>query len=188
MSDVQKVITPEFRVSFPAIFKPVSFEGQTAKYKINMMFPKSTNLDGMMALAKAAVMAKWPDEAKRPKDLRNPFRDGDTEKPDWPEYADTTFVSATSKMKPGLVDKNVEPIIEEEEFYAGCYAKASVTAFAYDKAGNRGVAFGLQHVQKTKDGEPFSGRGNPEDDFEAIASEETEGSPAGSAPTEDFLN
>lgn len=188
MSDVKKVVTPEFRVSFPAIFKPVSFEGGDAKYKVNMMFPKKTNLDAMKALAKAAIEDKWPDKATRPKGLRNPFRDGDTEKPDWPEYADTIFASATSKMKPGLVDDQMEPIIEESEFYAGCYARASVTAYAYDTAGNKGVAFGLQHIQKLRDGEPFSGRGNPEDDFEAVASVEEESSPAGAEKTEDFLN
>lgn len=188
MSDVKKVITPEFRVSFPAIFKPVSFEGGAAKYKVNMMFPKNTDLSAMKALAKAAIEDKWPDKAKRPKDLRNPFRDGDTEKPDWPEYADTIFVAATSGMKPGLVDQEMQPIIEEGEFYAGCYAKASVTAYGYNKAGNVGVAFGLQNLMKTKDGEPFSGREAPEVDFaDTVASVDAEG-PAGATKTEDFLN
>lgn len=187
MSDVKKVMTPEFRVSFPAIFKPISFEGGEAKYKINMMFPKGTDLSAMKAIAKAAIETKWPDAAKRPKDLRNPFRDGDVEKPDWPEYADTIFVSASSKMKPGLVDQNVQPIIEESEFYAGCYARATVTAFAYDVAGNKGVAFGLQNVQKIKDGEPFSGREAPETEFDAIESVDAEG-PAGSTETESFLD
>ena len=183
MSDVKKVMTPEFRVSFPAIFQAVSFEGKPPKYKLNMMFPKGTNLDAMKVIAKAAIEKKWPDEATRPKGLRNPFRDGDIEKPDWPEYADTIFVSASSKMKPGLVDQNVQPIIEESEFYAGCYARATVTAFPYDVKGNKGVAFGLQNVQKTKDGEPFSGREKPEDEFDALESVESVES-AGSAKDE----
>lgn len=186
MSDVKKVITPKFRVSFPAIFKAVSFEGGPPKYKINMMFPKGTDLSGMKEIAKAAVEAKWPDAAKRPGPLRNPFRDGDKEKPDWPEYADTIFVSASSKMKPGLVDQNREPILMEEDFYAGCYARASVTAFAYDTMGNKGVAFGLQNVQKMADGEPFSGREKPEDEFDAIESVDAEAGPAGSTKTDMF--
>ena len=183
MSDMAKVMTPEFRVSFPAVFQPTSFEGQQPKYKINMMFPKGTNLDDMEKLAIAAVDKEWPDKAKRPTDMKTPFRDGDKEKPDWPEYADAIFVAATSKMKPGLVDANVQPIIKESEFYAGCYARATVTAYAYDKAGNRGVAFGLQNIQKIKDGEPFSGREKPEDEFDALESVEDAGS-AGSVKVE----
>lgn len=187
--------TPEFRVSFPNVFKPFAFEGQDAKYSVVMLFPKSADLGELQALAKKAVEEKWPDATKRaavlanPK-FKNPFRDGDTEKPDTDGYAGMLFVTATSKQKPGVVDRNVQPIMSEDEFYAGCYAKASVTAYAYDKAGNVGVAFGLQNIMKIRDGEPFSGRRKPEDDFEPLGEEASTGQ-VGALPVKkvsDFLN
>lgn len=185
---IEKIMTPEFRVSFPAIFKPRGFEGSEPKYSVNMLFPKGVKLDALKKIAQAAADEKWPDKDKRPDNLRNPFRDGDKEKPDWDGYQDVIFVKATSKMKPGLVDQNVQPIIEESEFYAGCWARATITAYAYNKAGNAGVAFGLQNIQKIRDDEEFSGRGKPEDEFDAIESVDAEGTTNEVAPAEDFLS
>jgi len=167
---MDKVTTPEFRVSFPAVFEPVAFQGGQPKYSVTMLFPKGTNLDTLKALAKAAVQAKWPDPNKRPKSLQHPFRDGDKDKPDLDGYAGHIFVKATSKMRPGVIDSSMSDIITPEDFYAGCYAKASITAYAYDTAGNRGVAFGLQNLMKTRDGEPFSGRSSAQEDFADEAS------------------
>lgn len=163
-----KVTTPEFRVSFPSVFKATAFENQEPKFSIVMLFDKKTSLAPLKALAKDAIEKKWPDASKRPKGLRSPFRDGDIEKPDTQGYAGCMFIRATSKMRPGVVDQSVQPIIDESDFYAGCYARATLTAYAYDTAGNRGVAFGLQNVQKLRDGEPFSGRSKAEDDFDVV--------------------
>ena len=188
---IEKLITPEFRVSFPSVFAPTAFDDkQEKKYKLNMLFPKGTDLAPMIALAKKVADARWPDLATRPKKLKNPFRDGDVEKPDTEGYAGHMFVSATSKMKPGVVDQAKQEILSADAtdggFYAGCYARASVTAYAYDKFGNAGVAFGLQHVQKLRDGDEFSGRGKAEDEFDAVESVEVVDN-AGSSPTDSFL-
>ena len=162
---MRKVMTPEFRASFANVFQPHAFPGQEPKYSIVMLFPKSTDLTELKKLAQEAVEEKWPDIAKRPANLRNPFRDGDVEKPDMDGYRGQTFVTASSKMKPGVVDSELVPIIDVNDFYSGCYARATVVAYAYDRAGNQGVSLGLQNVQKIRDGEPFSGRSKPEDDF-----------------------
>ena len=128
---MKKVMTPEFRVSFPSVFQPISFQNQEAKYKVTMLFDKSQDLSKLKALAKEAMEDKWPDPAKRPKNLYNPFRDGDSEKSDVEGYENTIFVTASSKQKPGVVDQNVQPIIDENEFYAGCFARATVVAYAF---------------------------------------------------------
>lgn len=163
------VITPEFRVSFPAVFEPSGMEGQAKKYSVTMLIPKTVDISELKALVKAAVEAKWPDLTKRPKGLRNPIRDGDAEKAEMDGYAGHWFMTARSSNRPGLVNQNVKPILSQDEFYAGCFARASVTAYAYEKSGNKGVAFGLQNVQKLKEGEPFSGRSKAEDDFGPVA-------------------
>jgi len=179
------VVTPEFRASFPAVFAPRAIDPtQEAKYSIVMLFPKATNINALKLLVKEALIAKWGgDQTKYPKGLRLPFRDGDTM--DKEETKGMVVCSATSKQKPGVVDQKVQPILEPSEFYGGCWARATVTAFAYDKAGNKGVALGLRNVQKVKDDTPFSGRNKPEDDFDAIPM--PGGAEGGTAGGEDVL-
>lgn len=176
------VMTPEFRVSYPYVFKPQQpmkgSEGKDPKYSVVMLFKKGEDLSKLKAAAQAAAVEKWgADQAKWPKNLRVPFRDqGEKESEGYEEGA--VFVTATSKAKPGLVDANLNHIIDESEFYAGCYARATVRAFAYDNAGNRGISFGLQNVQKLRDGESLSGRVKAEDEFQPIASADAPAAPA----------
>ena len=168
----ERITTPKFRASFPNVFMPKAFaEGQDAKYSIVMLFDKGVDISELKKIAKAAAVEKWGD--KIPKNLRTPFRDGDTEKEGIDGYENTIFISASSKMQPGIVDHKTNPILDQGEFYGGCYARATLTAFAYDVAGNKGVSFGLQNVQKLNDGEPFSGRMKAEDDFSPIETEES---------------
>lgn len=176
--------TPEFRVSFPAVFQAKSAaEGQEPKFSITMLFPKTTDITPLKNAVAAAIREKWGDDkTKWPKGMRLPFRDG-AEK-DYEGYADTTFCTASSKMRPGLVARDMTPIISPEEFYGGCYARATIAAFAYDKAGNKGVSWGLRNIQKIKDGEPFSGRSKPEADFEPIP--EPEGGKTGASDLDDI--
>lgn len=159
-----KITTPKFRVSFPHVFEPKENLSKKLKYSIVMLFEKTIDLSALKNIMREAAKEKWGD--KIPKDLRMPFRDGNTKA--YEGYKDMIFVSASSIQKPGLVDEMVNPIINREEFYAGCFARATVTAFAYDQMGNKGISFGLQNIQKVNDGEPLSGRDKPEDDFEAI--------------------
>lgn len=163
---------PEFRVSFPAILKPKSFQGQEPKYSIVMLFPKSTDLKELKRAVQNAAIEKWGvDQKDWPKNLKLPFRKGD-EFPERKGYPGHIFVGASSKEKPGLVDQRKNYIHAEtggeEIFYAGCYARASLIAFAYDTSGNRGVSFSLQNIQKTRDGEKFSGRKAAEEEFDEI--------------------
>ena len=59
-------------------------------------------------------------------------------------------------------------ITDHAEVYSGCKVRATLSVFAYEKAGNRGVSFGLNNVQKLDDGERLDGRLKAEDDFGAI--------------------
>jgi hypothetical protein len=67
-----------------------------------------------------------------------------------------------------VVDEDVQPIIDPEEFYPGCWARVTCNPYAYNRKGNAGVAFGLNNVQKMKDDENFQGGSKPEDDFEPV--------------------
>ena len=166
---MEKIMTPEFRVSFAHVFEPHAFsEGDEKKYSVVMLFDENEDLSKLKALAAATAKEKWGK--KIPANMRNPFRKG-SEKPNLDGYEGKIFVTASSKMKPGLVDKDVQAIIDKEEFYSGCYARATVTCYAYGGPGTKftpGVAFGLQNIQKLRAGDTFSGRSKAEDDFDVF--------------------
>lgn len=164
-----RVLTPEARLSYPNLFKPKAFQdGQEPKYSLVLLFSDKTKLRALRDAVDQACADKWGPKEKWPKNLRSPFRDGN-EKADSPGYENTIFISASSKQPPGVVNQKVEYITESSnEIYAGCFVRATVNAYAYDTMGNRGVAFGLQNVQKTRDGQPFSGRKKAEHDFDAV--------------------
>lgn len=177
MASNANVMTPKFRASFANVFRPgkAMEEGGEPKYGVMMLFEKGADLSPLKKAAEQAVADKWgADKSKWPKNLRSPFRD-QGEKDGEAYVAGAFFITATSKQKPGLVNAQNQPIIDESEFYSGCYARATVRAFAYDKAGNRGVAFGLQNIQKLADGESLSGRVAAEKEFEPISDSEVGG-------------
>ena len=92
---------------------------------------------------------------KIPANLKLPLRDGDLDRPEDEAYAESYFINANSKQAPQVVDKNVQPILDQSELYSGCYINASVTFYAYNSNGNKGIAAGLGNIQKVRDGEPL---------------------------------
>jgi len=167
---MSKVITPEFRASYANVWEPGKTPSGDMKYSVSMIFPKTTDLTEIRKAIKACIVEKHgEDEKKWPKGLKNPLRDGDAER-DGKEYAGSFFINAGSKNQPGIVDQNVKPITERDEFYSGVYARASVSFFYFDKAGNRGVGVGLNNLMKTKDGERLDGRASAESEFGEFAS------------------
>ena len=97
--------------------------------------------------------------------IKNPLRDGDTERPDDEAYANSYFINANSSAAPGIVDANCNPILERSEVYSGVYGRASISFYAFNSNGNKGIACGLNNLQKIRDGEPLGGKTRAEDDF-----------------------
>ena len=163
----RQVMTPVFRASYAHVFTPKEDLGGKLKYSVAMLFDKSEDLSELKAIVKEAINEKWG--GKPPKGLKSPFKDGDAndnEKGD--DYKNKIYINASSVTKPGVVDSQVNAILDTTEFYSGCYARATVNAYAYDVKVNKGVAFGLRNIQKIKDGEPLGGRNKAEHDFSAI--------------------
>lgn len=173
---IEKILTPAFRVAFPSVFKKRAYEGGDEKYEITMLFPKNTDISLLQKAADAALDATYSGKKARPKGLKFPFRDGD--EVEWDGYAGCTAVKATSLYRPNVVDRKLQTIDDEELFYAGCWARATVNAFCYDKKGNKGVTFGLQNVQFLRDDEPFTGRTTGEEDFDELPDEDGSGGAA----------
>ena len=97
--------------------------------------------------------------------IKNPLRDGDAERPDDEAYKDSYFINANSATAPGIVDAARQPILERSEVYSGVYGRASINFYAFNSNGNKGIACGLNNLQKISDGEPLGGKTRAEDDF-----------------------
>ena len=159
-----KVVTGEVRFSYAHVFEPASFAGDESnkKYSCAILIPKKDKktLDKCRAAIEAAMAN---GKLKSLKD--NPLRDGDDERPDDEAYAGMMYVNAKSTRKPQVVDANLDPIMDQDEFYSGCFGRASITFYNYEFGGKKGVAVALNNLQKTKDGERLAGGSSAEEDF-----------------------
>lgn len=163
-----KVITGKVRFSYANVWEPKSINGGDEKYSVSLIIPKLdketiAKINAAVEAAKKEGISKFG--GKIPANLKLPLRDGDLDRPDDEAYANSYFVNANSTTKPNIVDKNVQPILDSTEFYSGCYGRASIVFYAFNSNGNKGIACGLQNLQKLADGEPLGGRSRAEDDF-----------------------
>ena len=169
-----KVITgPNTRWSYCNVWQPKSINGGTPKYSVSLIIPKSDTVT--INKIKAAIEAAYKEgEAKLKGNgrsvpalsvLKTPLRDGDAERSDDEAYANAYFVNANSATAPGIVDADRQPILDTSEVYSGVYGRASINFYAFNSNGNKGIACGLNNLQKIRDGEPLGGKSRPEDDF-----------------------
>ena len=169
-----KVITgPDTRWSFANVWEPKSIAGGTPKYSISLIIPKSDTKT--LAKIKAAIQAAYQEGEAKLKgsgktapsiaSIKIPLRDGDAERPDDAAYANAYFINANNNNKPGLVDADRNEIIERSEVYSGVFGRASISFYAFNSNGNKGIACSLNNLQKIRDGEPLGGRSKAEDDF-----------------------
>ena len=169
-----KIITGVCRLSYANIWQAKSINGGAPKYSTSVLIPKSDIKT--VANVKAAIEAAYYEGESKLKgnsktvpslaSLKTPLRDGDTERPDDEAYAGHWFLNANSNTAPGVVDANREPVYDTSEIYSGVYARVSLTFYAFNSNGNRGIACGLQNIQKVRDGESLGGKPKAEDDFD----------------------
>ena len=174
INNPMKVITgPETRWSYANVWEPKSINGGAPKYSVSLIIPKSDTKT--VEKIKAAIKAAYDEGQGKLKGnsrtvpalsvLKTPLRDGDTERPDDPVYANSYFINANSASAPGIVDADCQSIIDRSEVYSGVYGRASINFYAFNSNGNKGIACGLNNLQKIKDGEPLGGKSRAEDDF-----------------------
>lgn len=168
-----KVITGVVRLSYANVWEPKSINGGDEKYSVSLVIPKSDKktVNAINKAVDAAIeegIGKFGGKKPNKATLKLPLRDGDTERPEDEVYRDCYFVNANSTTAPQIVDKKVQPILERDEVYSGCYARVSITFYAFNSNGNKGIACGLGNIQKVKDGERLGGHTNAEDDFDTL--------------------
>lgn len=169
-----KVITGKVRLSYLNATKPQSgFNGSDPKFSVSAIISKDdteteNKIQEAIALAMKEGVARFGAKFGKNAGFRTPLRDGDADRPDDPAYQNSYFVNANSKIKPGVVDKDLNPIIDPSEIYSGCYGRVSMVAFPYSVNGSSGISFALQNIQKISDAEPLGGKSKAEDDFTAV--------------------
>lgn len=166
-----KVVTGKVRFCYVNVFEPTAMnEGDAPKYNICILIPKDDaktldKINKAIEAAKQAGKAKLADKnGKIPSNLKLPLRDGDDERGDDPAFENCFFINANSNRKPSIVDRDLNPIMEKEEFYSGCYGRASINFYAFNVS-SKGIAAGLNNLQKLEDGEMLAGGSTAEEDF-----------------------
>ena len=177
-----KVITGRNTIfSYLTINEPKApLGGGTPKYSASLIIPKSDKVT--INKVHAAIQAAYEEGASKLKGngksvpplstLKTPLRDGDIERPDDPTYKNSFFINANSVTKPGVVDANLNPIIDPSELYSGIIGRASINFYAFNSNGNKGIACGLNNLQKLADGTPLGGHSRAEDDFAGLDDDE----------------
>lgn len=172
--NLTKVITgAKTRWSYCNVWEAKSINGGTPKFSVSLIIPKSDK--ATVQKIKEAIEAAYKEGESKLKGnsksvpalkaIKIPLRDGDLERPDDEAYADAYFINANSSTAPGIVDINCDPILDRSEVYSGVYGRASINFYAFNSNGNKGIACGLNNLQKCADGEPLGGKSRAEDDF-----------------------
>ena len=169
------------RLSYAHIWEPRTEEdGSRGKYSACLLIPKDdkATLKKIQAAVEAAKKEGKSKLANKngiiPNNIHVPLRDADEEGRTDEAYEGMMFLNASSKRRPQIVDRHVERIEDEEEVYSGCYCNVTVNFYAYVNNGNKGIAAGLNNIQKVRDGEQLSGGSNAEDDFEVLEDDDDE--------------
>lgn len=169
-----RVVTGEVRLSYAHLFEPQSIQGSKPKYSVSLIIPKSDRetigkIERAIDAAIEAGIGKFGGKRPNKAALKLPLRDGDTERDD-EAYKGCFFVNANSTLPPEVVNQDLNPVFSPAEVYSGCYARVSLSFYAFNTNGNRGIACGLGNVQKLRDGEPLGGgRTSAADDFAAFS-------------------
>lgn len=170
-----KVITGKnTRWSYVNVWEPKAIgEGSTPKFSVSLIISKDDT--ATIERIKAAILAAYNEgqyvlkgtgkTTPTLESLKTPLRDGDIERADDPAYANAYFVNANSAKAPEIVDADLNPIITHSEVYSGIRGRASISFYCFNSNGNKGVACGLNNLQKIKDDEPLGTRSTAESDF-----------------------
>lgn len=168
---MSRITVENVKLSYANIWEKKSINGGDPKYSVSLLIDKNDKktikaIKDAIEEAKQEGIAKFG--GKIPGKLKEPLRDGDEERPDDETYAGMLFMNANSNNQPQIVNKQVQPILDQTEVYSGCIANVSVSFYCFNTNGNKGVACGLGNIQKVADGERLGGGASAESDFGVV--------------------
>ena len=170
MSGRKRIVVP-CRFAYVNCFSPNSRFGDK-KFSVTILISKDDSdtvemINEAIEFTKENAINKW--NGRIPNNLHLPLHDGDDEKPDMQTFKNCFYLNAKSTEAPQIVDKNVQPIEDRSELYAGCYGNVSLVFYPYNVSGNKGIGVLLGNIQKIKDGTKLTKRVMATDEFKVIA-------------------
>lgn len=180
------VRTPIGLMCFPHLFTPrPAFQGGDPRYSCALLFTaaqqKSPEWLAVRAAVAAAVDETWGAGKSKDKafwdKLRKPWRKCEERgaRDGFKDMPGGLFIQPWSKNKPQVVDALVQPVVVANDVWSGQTARATVTAFTYDNAGNRGVNLGLANLQICDvSGPRLDGRKPAAEEFDRVANDNEE--------------
>ena len=176
----QVVTKNAVRLSYVFLNNPRPGEnGQPGKYGAMLIIPKTDTatvkqLNDAIESARAQGVASGLRNAKN---FLSPLKDGDGQKPRGGEYGPECkgcwVLNTSSKRKPNVVDRRVQPILDPGEIYSGMWAIVDINFACFAAQGNSGITCYINNVQKIRDDEPLGGApARAEDVFSAVADDD----------------
>lgn len=172
------IVLTNVRLSYVHLDQPYSQNGGEAKYSAVVLVPKQPGTNRAKidaAIRAAAERARSKFGAAFPAQPKISVHDGDGVRPSdgqpfGEECRGCWVFTASNKQRPGVVDLNLQPILDSTQIYSGMYANVGVTFFGYNAPQNKGIGVALDNVQKIADGEALGGgRVSADDDFAGLA-------------------
>lgn len=167
-----KVNLENVRLSFPAIFKPESYENNAPRFSAKFIIePGSANAKKLDETMLATAKEKWGDKGQQIFDgliklgklktievpyMKQPYinRAGEAHA----GFEGKHCLIANNKARPTVVDRDTTQLIEADgRPYAGCYVNAIVEIWAQDNVHGQALRAEIKGVQFFRDGDAFSG-------------------------------
>ena len=149
------------RLSYVNLFEPKGFDGAKPKYSAALLISKSDT--ETLNKIKAAMQAAYEKGSYKLRSssgsvpplesLSLPLIDGDIKRPGDPAYAGCFYINDGGE------------VMSRSEVYSGCYARAKISFYVFNRSGNKGIACSLMGVRKVADGTPLGGSVCSADDF-----------------------
>jgi len=167
-----KLMLKNVRLSYANLFEPRENQSGHLRYSTALLIPKD---HPQVKAIKAAINdegetkfgKKWASMVKK-NGLPLHDADEDGKADDNVEYEGNYYINTSSKRKPQVVDRQVQPILDESEIWSGCFCNVSIAVFAFEVPENKGVSFGLNNVQLVKEGDRLGGAANADEEFEQV--------------------
>lgn len=185
MTDTSFVTPDPVRLAFPSLFEatPVMKGDPKKKFQAVLLIPPGSDLSAYKAAAKAAMIEKWGKAVKLGDNFGLKSADAKAAKGTDGYEEGGFYINTRSDYQPGVVDERAVPVSDPEKVYAGCWVNVFLTAYAWEHpAKGKGVSFGLEAVQKVRDGERFARKADASNVFKPVA-----GAAAAADGDEDWL-
>lgn len=178
----RKLILKNVRFSYVRVFEAEQYQGVgDYHYSVTLLIPKTDTAlikqinDAVKAEAQAYFGSDPKFKGQVPANFKSPLRDGDApEKEGQAGYEGCYYIVAKRKEehgKPIVIDKSKQPITVKEDMYSGSWGVASISIYGYNMSSdNRGIAAGLNGIQKVTDDDRLDG-GLSVNDFEDLSDE-----------------